>query len=76
MTKEEIKDFLEVNSQEDTIDYIFKLESDLKRNINALDGAKVLLKDSVSRDRYNVLLKDYNELKDECKKLQEELNKK
>ena len=68
-TKEEIKDFLDVSDEQDVINYIFKLEAELKRYINAIDAAQYLIKDSISKVRYNDLVKRYNKLEKEYAKL-------
>ena len=62
MSREEIKDFLEVNTQEEVIEYIFNLESELLKTQKGLDVARAMIKDSVSKDRYNDILKKYNEI--------------
>lgn len=63
MSKEEIKDFLEVSPQEDVIEMIYNLESELIKTQEALAVAReVILKNSVSKERYNDILKKYNDL--------------
>lgn len=62
MTREEIRDFLDVNSKKDIIDYIFNIQSELEKAQRGLDVARSMIGDMVSRDRYNDLLKRYNEL--------------
>jgi len=62
MSREEIKDFLDVSEQEDIIDFIFNLESELLKTQKGLDAAKMIISDSVSKDRYNDILKKYNEI--------------
>ena len=68
-TKEEIKDFLDVNSEKDIIDYIFRVESDLKKYRNAIDAAQSLLKNTVSRDRYNDLARKCHRLEKEIERM-------
>jgi hypothetical protein len=68
-TKEEIKDFLDVNSEKDIIDYIFRMEADLRKYRNAIDASQYLIKDSISKARYNDLVKRYNKLEKEYAKL-------
>ena len=63
MTKEEIKDFLEVNSQKVIIDYIYNLETESIRNQKAISTARMMLSKSVTKERYNDLVKKYNKLK-------------
>lgn len=60
--KEEIKDFLEVNSQKDIINYIFKLETDVKKCKGAVETMKKMLENRVTKDRYNNIIKKYNDL--------------
>lgn len=63
MSKEEIKDFLDVNSQKDIIDMIYNMESELIKTQEALDMAReVILKNSVSKERYNDIVRKYNDL--------------
>lgn len=63
MSKEEIKDFLEINTQEEVIEYIYNLETEYLKTKEALEVAReVILKESVSKDRYNAVLKKYNEI--------------
>ena len=62
MTKEEIKDFLDVSSQEEIIDYIFKIERELIKNKKGLELSRVMIKDMVSKDRYNDVVKKYNSI--------------
>lgn len=60
MTREEINDFLDVNSKEDIIEYIFNLESELLKTQKGLEAARLVIKDCVSKDRYNDIVKKYN----------------
>lgn len=62
MTREEINDFLDVSSKKDTIDFIFNLESELLKTQKALDVARTMIKDSVSKDRYNNIVRKYNKI--------------
>jgi len=63
MSKEEIKDFLEINTQEEVIEYIYNLETEYLKTKEALEVAReVILKESVSKERYNAVLKKYNEI--------------
>ena len=62
MSREEIKDFLDVSSQEEIIELIFNLESELLKNQKGLDVARAMIKDSVSKDRYNEILKKYTSI--------------
>lgn len=62
MSREEISDFLDVNSKEDIIELIFNLESELLRVQKGLDSAQLVISNSVSKDRYNDIVKKYNEI--------------
>lgn len=63
MSKEEIKDFLDVNSQKDIIDMIYNMENELIKTQEALDMAReLILKNSVSKERYNDIVRKYNDL--------------
>lgn len=62
MSREEIKDFLDVSKQEDIIEFIFNLETELLKTERGLDAAKMIITDSVSKDRYNDIVKKYNAL--------------
>lgn len=60
MSREEIKDFLDVNTQEDIIEFIFNLETELLKTQRGLDAAKMIITDFVSKDRYNDIVRKYN----------------
>lgn len=62
MSREEINDFLDISSKEDIVELIFNLESDLLKAQKGLDVARAMIQDSVSKDRYNDILKKYNEI--------------
>lgn len=62
MTREEIKDFLDVSTQEQIIETIFNLESELLKTQQGLDVARTMISNSVSRDRYNDIIKQYNDI--------------
>lgn len=62
MTREEIKDFLDVSTQEQIIETIFNLESELLKTQQGLDVARTIISNSVSKDRYNDIVKKYNEI--------------
>jgi hypothetical protein len=66
MSKEEIKDLIEMNYENNIngiVDHIYNLESELIRTQEALDVAReLILKNSVSKDRYNDIVKKYNAL--------------
>lgn len=66
MSKEEIKDLIEMNYEFNTdaiVDHIYNLESELIKTQEALEVAReVILKNSVSKERYNDILKKYNKL--------------
>jgi hypothetical protein len=65
MTKEEIRDTLEMNydnNRDWLVNYIFCLESDCTKYKNAIVLSRELLDNSVSKDRYNDLVNKYNKL--------------
>jgi hypothetical protein len=65
MTKEEIRDTLEMNydnNRDWLINYIFSLESDCTKYKDAVILSRELIEKSVSKDRYNDLVKKYNKL--------------
>ena len=62
MNRQEIKEFLNKHSEEEIIEYIFTLESDLLKTQRGLEVAKVMIKDSVSKGQYNSVIKKYNEI--------------
>lgn len=66
MTREEIKDLLEMNYDnniEGLIDHIFNLEIELNTYKKGLETARMLINGSVSKERYQAILKKYNDLK-------------
>lgn len=66
MSKEEIKDLIEMNYENNIngiIDHIYNLESELIKTQEALDVAReLILKNSVSKERYNDIVRKYNAL--------------
>lgn len=66
MSKEEIKDLIEMNYENNIdgiVDHIYNLETELIRTKEALDMAReLILKNSVSKERYNDIVKKYNAL--------------
>lgn len=65
MTKDEINDLLEMNYDDNRkwlVNYIFTLELDCDKYRNGLELAQELIKNSVSKDRYNDLAMKYNKL--------------
>lgn len=62
MNRQEIKEFLNKHSEEEIIEYIFTLESDLLKTQKGLEVARVMIKDSVSKDRFNDIVKKYNQI--------------
>jgi hypothetical protein len=65
MTKDEIKDVLEMNydnNRDWLVNYIFTLESDCKKYKEATILAREMIGNSVSKDRYNNLVMKYNKL--------------
>lgn len=65
MTREEIRDLLEMNydnNMEGLIEHIFNLEIELNKYKKGLETARMLLDGSVSKERYNSIVKKYNKL--------------
>ena len=62
MTKEEIKDFIDVSSEKDIINFIFQTVSERSKYKKAVEELRIMLNNSVSKDRYNSLVKKYNKL--------------
>ena len=66
MSKEEIKDLIEMNYENNIdgiVDHIYNLESELIKTQEALEVAReLILKNSVSKERYNDIVKKYNAL--------------
>jgi hypothetical protein len=65
MTKEEIRDTLEMNydnNKDWLVNYIFTLESDCDKYKNAVLISREIIENSVSKDRYNNLVVKYNKL--------------
>lgn len=65
MTREEIRDMIEMNYEnnlEGLVDFIFDLESELNKNKKGLETARLVISDSVSKERYNNIVKKYNKL--------------
>lgn len=67
-TREEIEDFIDINSKETVVDYIMNLEKKVVTLDKGLDGIKVLMRDSVPKSRYNALVKKYNSKEEDKKK--------
>lgn len=65
MTREEIRDLLDMNydnNKEWLVNYIFLMESERDKYKNAMDLAQELIRGSISKERYNALVKKYNNL--------------
>ena len=66
MSKEEIRDLIEMNYENNIdgiVDHIYNLESELIKTQEALEVAReLILKNSVSKERYNDIVKKYNAL--------------
>lgn len=62
LTREEIKDFIDVNSEKDIINYLFNLETELLKTQKALETARMMINNRVTKDRYNDIVKKYNKL--------------
>lgn len=74
MNRQEIKEFLNKHSEEEIIEYIFTLESDLLKTQRGLEVAKVMIKDSVSKGQYNNVIKKYNEIIKKYNELEQRRN--
>lgn len=62
MTKEEVKDFLDISSEKDIVNFIFQTVSERNKYKKAVEELRIMLNNSVSKDRYNNLVKKYNKL--------------
>lgn len=66
MSREEIKNLVEMNYENNIdgiVDHIYNLETELFKTQQALDMAReLILKNSVSKERYNDIVKKYNAL--------------
>lgn len=63
MIKDEVKDIIELNydyNREWLIDYVYKLYQEREKYKNALDTSRKLLENSISKDRYNDIVRKYN----------------
>lgn len=63
--KDEIKDFLEMNMDVDTdkvVDYVYNLKKERDKYYESTLELRDILSRSVSKDRYNNIVKKYNEL--------------
>lgn len=63
MTKDEIKDIIELNYDYNLdwlVDYFYKIYQDKNRYEEALKTSRLLLENTVSKKRYNDLVKKYN----------------
>lgn len=74
MNRQEIKEFLNKHSEEEIIEYIFTLESDLLKTQRGLEVARVMIKDSVSKGQYNSVIKKYNEIIKKYNELEQRRN--
>lgn len=74
MNRQEIKEFLNKHSEEEIIEYIFTLESDLLKTQKGLEVARVMIKDSVSKGEYNSVIKKYNEIIKKYNELEQRRN--
>lgn len=71
MEREEIREYLEMNMEVDTdavVDFIYNLIKEKEKYYEATLVARQMLNDSVSKDRYNNLLKEYNKLRKKVNK--------
>ena len=63
MTKDEIKDIIELNYDYNLdwlVDYFYKIYQDKNRYEEALKTSRLLLENTISKKRYNDLVKKYN----------------
>lgn len=63
--KDEIKDFLEMNMDVDTdkvVDYVYNLKKERDKYYESTLELRDILSRSVSKDRYNNIVKKYNDL--------------
>ena len=63
MTKDEIKNIIELNYDYNLdwlVDYFYKIYQDKNRYEEALKTSRLLLENTVSKKRYNDLVKKYN----------------
>ena len=63
MTKDEIKDIIELNYDYNLdwlVDYFYKIYQDKNRYEEALETSRLLLDNMISKERYNDLVKKYN----------------
>jgi hypothetical protein len=74
MNRQEIKEFLNKHSEEEIIEYIFTLESDLLKTQRGLEVARIMIKDSVSKGQYNSVIKKYNEIIKKYNELEQRRN--
>lgn len=74
MNRQEIKEFLNKHSEEEIIEYIFTLESDLLKTQRGLEVARLMIKDSVSKGQYNSVIKKYNEIIKKYNELEQRRN--
>ena len=74
MNRQEIKEFLNKHSEEEIIEYIFTLESDLLKTQRGLEVARVMIKDSASKGQYNCVIKKYNEIIKKYNELEQRRN--
>lgn len=63
MSKEEIKEYLEANDIDKVVDFIYDLQQEKEKYYEATLDFRQMFNNSVSKDRYNSLLKMYNDLK-------------
>ena len=74
MNRQEIKEFLNKHNENEIIEYIFTLESDLLKTQRGLEVARVMIKDSVSKGQYNSVIKKYNEIIKKYNELEQRRN--
>lgn len=62
MTKEEINDFIDVSDKKDIINFILNVVSEKDRYKKALENSRLIIENSVSKEKYNNLVRKYNKL--------------
>lgn len=62
MTKEEINDFIDVSDKKDIINFIFNIVSEKDKYKKALENSRLIIENSVSKEKYNNLVRKYNKL--------------
>ena len=59
-SREELKDFIDVNDVDTVIDFIQSLERKIVSLENTVDTQKTMMSQMVTKSRYNAIVKEYN----------------